>query len=86
MFEFRSAGRVFIFTAESSADMKRYHFPALLAQLAIYHNIMCILILNRWIQTLEDGVAGAKRLLHRKEVALVASVTPEKLRLFDEKV
>lgn len=42
--------------------------------------------LHRWIKTLDDGIKGAKLLLHRQEVALVASVTPEKIRLFDEKV
>ena len=39
-----------------------------------------------WIRTLEAGVQGARQLLHRREVAKVASVTPEKIRLFDEKV
>ena len=50
-----------------------------------YNNALLSLAYS-WIKTLEDGVKGAKELLHRQEVAKVASVTPEKIRLFDEKV
>ena len=61
VFEMRSAGRVFAFTAESSANM------------------------TKWIDIITEGMKGAKKLMQREQLAKEASVTPEKILLFQEK-
>ena len=39
----------------------------------------------QWVNAISEGVKGAKEMLRRLEIAKVAAVTPEKIRLIDEK-